>query len=115
MLCGPAANRTGLYHFNGERSALRDGRREANDTGVRSVRLLDVLLPGITAPGVEPDFLPVMFDRFTRSDVSRSRHSGGSGLGLSIARAICESHGGTLTASIPQEGNGLLFQVKLPV
>ncbi|MCM7739529.1 ATP-binding protein [Enterobacter hormaechei] len=65
--------------------------------------------------GVEPDFLPVMFDRFTRSDVSRSRHSGGSGLGLSIARAICESHGGTLTASIPQEGNGLLFQVKLPV
>lgn len=65
--------------------------------------------------GVEPDFLPVMFDRFTRSDVSRSRHSGGSGLGLSIARAICESHGGTLTASIPQEGNGLLFRVKLPV
>jgi hypothetical protein len=47
MLCGPAANRTGLYHFNGERTALRDGRREANDTGFRSVRLLDVLLPGL--------------------------------------------------------------------
>lgn len=35
-----------------------------------------------------------MFERFTREEASRARHSGGSGLGLSIARAICVAHGG---------------------
>lgn len=65
--------------------------------------------------GVDADFLPVMFERFTRSDLSRSRHSGGSGLGLSIARAICEAHGGSLTVTIPDDGVGLAFLIKMPV
>lgn len=45
-------------------------------------------------PGVARHFLPEMFERFTREEASRARHSGGSGLGLSIARAICVAHGG---------------------
>jgi signal transduction histidine kinase len=45
-------------------------------------------------PGVARHFLPEMFQRFTREEASRARHSGGSGLGLSIARAICAAHGG---------------------
>jgi len=64
-------------------------------------------------PGVPADFLPVMFERFTRGESSRARHSGGSGLGLSIARGICEAHGGTIQAA-PGETGGLVITVTLP-
>ncbi|MGK6326016.1 sensor histidine kinase [Erwinia sp. DT-104] len=64
-------------------------------------------------PGVPPAFLEVMFERFTRGEASRARHSGGSGLGLSIARAICQAHGGTLDATLPPEG-GLRMRIVLP-
>ena len=64
--------------------------------------------------GVKPDFLPQLFDRFTRADSSRARHSGGSGLGLSIAKAIIEAHGGSLHATLPADG-GLLIGITLPV
>lgn len=66
-----------------------------------------------SGPGVDVDFLPLMFDRFTRAESSRARHSGGSGLGLSIARAICEAHGGSISASLAENG-GLLISVRLP-
>lgn len=64
-------------------------------------------------PGVPADFLPVMFERFTRGESSRARHSGGSGLGLSIARGICEAHGGTIQAASGETG-GLVITVTLP-
>ncbi|QII38304.1 two-component sensor histidine kinase [Rouxiella badensis] len=64
-------------------------------------------------PGVPAAFLPVMFERFTRAESSRARHSGGSGLGLSIARGICEAHGGTIQAA-PGETGGLVITVTLP-
>ena len=65
-------------------------------------------------PGVDADFLPVMFKRFTRAESSRARHSGGSGLGLSIARAICEAHGGSIQAALAENG-GLLITLVLPL
>lgn len=52
-----------------------------------------------------------LFDRFYREDASRSRESGGYGLGLAIARAIAEAHNGTLHAEY--RGGGLLFTVEL--
>jgi signal transduction histidine kinase len=64
-------------------------------------------------PGVAVQFLPEMFERFTREEASRARHSGGSGLGLSIARAICVAHGGGISAALPP-GGGLLIQILLP-
>ena len=64
-------------------------------------------------PGVAPEFLPEMFERFTRGESSRARHSGGSGLGLSIARAICAAHGGRISAKLPKEG-GLSLAIFLP-
>ncbi|MDX5630511.1 MULTISPECIES: ATP-binding protein [unclassified Brenneria] len=64
-------------------------------------------------PGVDADFLSAMFERFSRADSSRARHSGGSGLGLSIARAICMAHGGAISASLPAE-KGLLITLRLP-
>ncbi|MFU9135848.1 ATP-binding protein [Erwinia tasmaniensis] len=65
-------------------------------------------------PGVTEAFLLTMFERFTRAESSRARHSGGSGLGLSIARAVCEACGGTVYASLPA-GGGLQITLLLPV
>lgn len=64
-------------------------------------------------PGVPQGELRHLSDRFWRGDSSRSRHSGGSGLGLSIAAAICEAHGGELTFANHPEG-GLVCKVILP-
>ncbi|GKI95179.1 hypothetical protein NUKP18_48670 [Klebsiella variicola] len=64
-------------------------------------------------PGVSSQFLPEMFNRFSREEQSRARHSGGSGLGLSIARAICQAHGGSISASLPETG-GLAVTLLLP-
>ncbi|WP_308562612.1 ATP-binding protein [uncultured Klebsiella sp.] len=63
-------------------------------------------------PGVPAEFLPAMFERFTRGESSRARHSGGSGLGLSIARGICAAHGGGIQARQGESG-GLVIIITL--
>ena len=66
-----------------------------------------------TGPGIPPDELEHIFERFHRLDTSRSRDHGGSGLGLAIARAITEAHGGHIYAeSTP--GQGATFHLELP-
>jgi two-component system, OmpR family, sensor histidine kinase BaeS len=67
-----------------------------------------------TAPGVPPDALPRLFDRLYRVDGSRSRDTGGAGLGLAIAKNIAEAHGGRMEARPSPEG-GLWIQVRLPL
>lgn len=63
-------------------------------------------------PGVDPELLPNIFDRFARGDSSRTRASGGSGLGTSLVRAIAHAHGGTASvASVPGDTR---FTVTLP-
>ncbi|KAA8997177.1 HAMP domain-containing histidine kinase [Paenibacillus spiritus] len=64
-------------------------------------------------PGIPPEHLPYVFDRFYRSDASRARKYGGSGLGLSITKSITEAHGGEITADSPP-GQGARFRVLLP-
>ena len=65
-------------------------------------------------PGISPEVLPRVFERFYRADKSRSREEGGTGLGLAIARQLAEAHHGTLTAENHPLG-GALFSLRLPV
>lgn len=64
-------------------------------------------------PGISPDHLPHVFERFYRSDSSRTRKYGGSGLGLSITKSIIDAHGGSIWVEC-QEGQGCTFYVWLP-
>ncbi len=66
-----------------------------------------------TGPGIAPDALPLIFDRVYRADTSRSEESGESGLGLAIAKALVEAHGGTLTVASTL-GQGPTFRIELP-
>lgn len=67
-----------------------------------------------TGDGIGPEHLPHVFERFYREDASRNRDSGGSGIGLTIARAIVEAHSGTITAASAGPGAGSTFEVWLP-
>jgi two-component system sensor histidine kinase BaeS len=67
-----------------------------------------------SAPGVPPQALPQLFNRFYRVDASRSRENGGSGLGLSICQAIVEAHHGVIVASASLLG-GLRVEINLPL
>ncbi|MGZ8218659.1 ATP-binding protein [Methylomagnum sp.] len=67
-----------------------------------------------SAPGVTNESLGQLFDRFYRADKSRSRESGGSGLGLSICKNIVEAHGGNIRASHAELG-GVWLRIELPL
>ncbi|HSK86769.1 MAG TPA: ATP-binding protein [Anaerolineales bacterium] len=69
-----------------------------------------------TGIGIPPEHLPHIFDRFYRADKSRSRRAGGgSGIGLTIARALVEAHGGRIWAESAGEGEGSAFTFTLPI
>jgi signal transduction histidine kinase len=62
-----------------------------------------------TGPGIAPDMLPFIFDRFYRADKSRAQETDESGLGLAIAKAIVEAHGGTIKAESKPGAGTTLF------
>jgi len=67
-----------------------------------------------TGPGIDPEFLPHVFERFRQADGSTTRTHGGLGLGLAIVRHLVELHGGLIAAE-NRTGSGAVFRVKLPV
>jgi signal transduction histidine kinase len=76
----------------------------------RESAILEVQDSGI---GIDPDFLPHVFDRFRQADGSTSRMHGGLGLGLAIAHALTKMHGGKLAAESDGVGKGARFRLAL--
>ncbi|BAY15556.1 PAS/PAC sensor hybrid histidine kinase [Anabaenopsis circularis NIES-21] len=68
-----------------------------------------------TGKGINPEFLPFVFDYFRQEDSTITRKFGGLGLGLAIARHITELHGGTVKVESLGEGLGATFTIRLPV
>ena len=68
-----------------------------------------------TGQGIEPSFLPFIFDRFRQADGTTTRQHGGLGLGLAIVRHLVELHGGSITADSAGEGQGATFTMTLPL
>ncbi|HEU4688630.1 MAG TPA: response regulator, partial [Vicinamibacterales bacterium] len=68
-----------------------------------------------TGTGIDPGFLPFVFDRFRQQDGASTRIHGGLGLGLSIVRHLVELHGGTVEAKSDGSGRGSTFLVRVPV
>src|SRR5450830_75946 len=64
--------------------------------------------------GIDPEFLPLVFDRFRQEETSSSRRFGGLGIGLAIARAIVLAHGGTIVAESEGRERGSRFRVTFP-
>ena len=77
-------------------------------TGLARVTVSD------TGPGIPPEDLPNIFERFYRVDKSRSRAGGGSGLGLAVARQFVEAHKGRIWAE-SNPGKGATFHFTLPL
>lgn len=74
---------------------------------------LAILTVHDNGPGIPSDHLPHLFERFYRSDNSRSRKYGGSGLGLAITQSIVEAHGGKIHVD-SKLGEGSMFRVSIP-
>jgi PAS domain S-box-containing protein len=68
-----------------------------------------------TGKGINPNFLPHIFESFRQEDASITRQYGGLGLGLAIARQLVEAHGGAIAANSPGEGLGATFTIQLPL
>jgi signal transduction histidine kinase/CheY-like chemotaxis protein len=67
-----------------------------------------------TGQGIEPEFLPFIFEPFRQADASATRAHPGLGLGLSIVKSLVEAHGGQISASSAGEGKGACFTLQLP-
>jgi two-component system sensor histidine kinase BaeS len=101
------------------RNLISNARRHAGDTGpvtVRAFATTDRVRIEVSdrGTGMAPEHLPHVFDRFYRADGSRSRSTGGAGLGLAIVRQLVEAQRGSVEAVSEGPGQGATFSVELP-
>jgi signal transduction histidine kinase len=75
----------------------------------------DVIVVSVsdTGPGIAPDELPHVFERFYRARYGRQQHSGGTGLGLTICKAFIQAHGGVIWAESSVQGTTISFSLPL--
>jgi len=89
----------------------KEGRVRVNVQSVDSHVEVVVVDTGL---GIDAEFLPHIFNRFSQRDSSSTRSARGLGLGLAIARQLVELHGGSIQAESPGSGHGSTFTVKFP-
>ncbi|MBX3278070.1 MAG: PAS domain-containing protein [Acidobacteria bacterium] len=94
--------------FNRPGGELRITAATSDDGQYTLIRVRD------TGPGIAPEHLPRVFERFYRVDKARSREAGGTGLGLAIVKHLARAHGGEAYVT-SEPGSGCEFTVKLPV
>ncbi len=87
----------------------RIGVRAFKDAGHIAVEVTD------TGKGIDPAFLPFVFERFRQADSTTTRTFGGLGIGLAIVRHLMELHGGTVQADSNGDGKGATFTVRFPL
>jgi signal transduction histidine kinase len=114
ILCDPARMQQVIWNLlsnaikftpAGGRVTLAEERRD----GMIVLTIMD------TGAGIDPVFLPHVFDRFRQQDPGSTRTHGGLGLGLSIVHYLVELHGGTIEARSDGEGQGATFIITVPV
>lgn len=96
---------TNAVHYNHEGGEIRIATRGDGDFAILEV--------ADSGPGIAPEHLPHVFQRFYRADPARTSSQGRSGLGLAISKAIVEAHGGSIEVA-SEEGKGTVFTVRLP-
>lgn len=96
---------TNAIHHNRDGGEVAIGTRNENGAAILTV--------SDNGPGISAEHLPRIFDRFYRADAARPTAQGRSGLGLAIAKAIVEAHGGTIEVA-SEFGEGATFTVRLP-
>jgi signal transduction histidine kinase/ActR/RegA family two-component response regulator len=97
---------------NAVKFTTQDGHIQVRLTRIGSQAQIQVIDDG---EGIDPDFLPHIFDRFRQADGAKSRAHGGLGLGLAIVRELVQAHGGTAVAESQGKGRGSTFTVTLPI
>ena len=115
--CGSRADGAGLGELVGERTAAHPAAvAPFGSSATRPDHHWVELAVVDSGDGISPENLPHIFERFYRADPARSRAPGssGSGIGLTISRALVEAHGGGLSAASAGEGKGSTFTIRLP-
>jgi len=82
---------------------------------IARVEEVDTIEVRDTGAGIEPQFIPHMFEPFRQADAASTRSHGGLGLGLTIVRRLTEMHGGTVSVASDGAGKGATLTVSLPV
>lgn len=100
-----------LFHNAVQHTSAETGRIEITLSRAGNQAELSVMDNG---PGIQPEHLPHVFERFYRSESSRTRRSGGAGLGLSISKSLVEAHGGKIRVD-SRPGEGSVFRILLPL
>ncbi|WP_063777306.1 ATP-binding protein [Scytonema millei] len=111
----PAGGRIEVRLEQGERGVWGDGEENSSLSSHTSHTSYAQIAVSDTGIGIQPEFLPHVFEYFRQADSSTTRKFGGLGLGLAIARQIVELHGGTISVDSLGEGQGTTFTVRLPI
>ncbi|HEY9597146.1 MAG TPA: PAS domain S-box protein, partial [Cyanophyceae cyanobacterium] len=96
----------------GKLAGLKVRRLEENQQPVTAYAQIQVI---DTGKGIDPNFLPYVFDYFRQENSTTTRIFGGLGLGLAIVRHLVELHGGTVSADSPGLEQGAIFTIRLPL